>query len=76
MNENTYTHQDLATLSEIARDVLIETGIIAIISFNPNHIIVEFSHRQGHIHDCNTLDEAISTLAGFISGFQLASKLN
>ena len=74
MNNNMYTHTSIATLSEIARDVLIETGIIATVSFNQEHIVVEFSHRQGHIHDCATLDEAISTLAGFISGFQLASR--
>ena len=68
-----YTHADLAMCFEVAKDVLIETGIIATVSFDQEHIVVEFSHRQGHIHHCATLDEAISTLAGFISGFQLAS---
>ena len=73
MNENTYTHQDLAMCFGVAKDVTLETGIVATVDFTDKHIVISFSNSGHHIHECDTIDEAISTLAGFISGFQLAS---
>ena len=69
----TYTHEDLAMCFEIAKDVTLETGIVTTVNFTDKHIVISFSNSGNHIHDCDTIDEAISTLAGFISGFKLAS---
>lgn len=76
MNENTYTHQDLVFLVELRKEVIIHTGLSCRVTFNPTHITLQFGHREDQTHDCSTLLEAIGTLVGFISGFQLASTLN
>ena len=76
MNENTYTHQDLVLLEQLRKEVIIHTDAFCRVIFNPDHITVQFGYEDDQFHDCETLLEAIGTLAGFISGFQLASKLN
>lgn len=72
MNNNTYTHADLAKLFDIMNNVKEETGIICGAKFTDKHIEIRFT-AKGTLHQCESLDEALGTLLSFVEGFNVAS---